>query len=417
MSTGSARLDYVVEQVWGRSVAEGVARATVNGPVPEGWEIREQYWAIPNAASAQLLVPVDRTAATRTLLDYARLRPLSTRLVRHALAGVGATGAPLSKDTLRIVAPAGAPPTTTAELGRLVGAGSTVLATLGVRTAANAKPTLELRDRDGDAIGFVKLAWNDLTRESIENEADALAGFGAQSRVEISAPGVVSRGTVAGGLPYVMTEPLPRGIRHVPASYASLSNAEALGPGKVVRRAPLESAGQVRLVLDRLAAATPVTPAPLARRATDLARSVTQLQVSMPIANFWHGDFTWWNTGRDRAARLWLFDWETAEADAPAGLDTLHWYAHTKDAENPASVVARTDRALDRCAGMLRTLGHSRAGVEALAAWYAATLVANEVRLAESLQSWKRVKHSPAILEDLLRWGAARIDRAALLPR
>lgn len=406
------RLAFVVDQIWGPSISRGEARAITAGPLPTGWETRERYWAVPNARSAELLVPCDRRIAARTLGDYAGLRRPRSRAARRILTATISAGIPLSSDTLRVITPVGAPPTTVAEIGRRVGAEDSY-ATFGVRTAANAKPTLELREPAGDAIGFVKLAWNSVTTTAIANEAASMKTAAAESRPEIRVPRVLVDGIVD-NRPFVMIEPLPRGIRHVPADFSAISEPEALGPGSVHRLGHMASANQAQSVFETFHVTTSITPQALASRAEDLARRIVSLDVAIPIANFWHGDFVRWNTGRDRQGNLWLFDWETAQSDAPAGMDTLHWYAHTKDPKNPNSVVPRVADALARSRHLLRSLGHSATSVPALAAWYATTLVSNEIRLAESLQSWDRIKHPPAVLEELLAWGAKQIDDAEL---
>lgn len=409
--TGSERLDFVIEQVWGPGIERGDVRAVLPGPVPDGWEVREDYWVVPNLGSAQLLVPRNRRIAARTLSDYAALRGAKTRLVRRLLAAGVTAGFPLSRSSVRIIAPAGAPKTTVPEIGSKIDQPD-VVATFGVRTAANAKPTLELRTPAGDAVGFVKLAWNDITRQAIENEAVAMKLMSPEASGAIRAPRVLADGLV-GGRQFVMTEPLPRGIRHVPGEYGSLSDPEALGPGTVTDRRAISQIEQVQRVSSRLRTANPFTPATLVERARTLAERVADVDANVPAANFWHGDFVSWNTGRGPDGRLWLFDWETAERDVPAGMDTLHWYTHTRDADNASSIVLRTENAVAYCTRLLRSLGHSETGVSALAAWYAVTLTANEIRLAESLQSWERVKHSPRVLEELLEWGSRHIDRVS----
>lgn len=407
--TGSKRLDYVVEQIWGPGLRRGEARAVVSESTPEGWEVREHYWAIPNAESAQLLVPHSPRVAARTLADYADLRPMRTRLARRTLAAAVSVRVPLSRDSLRLVAPIGGPATAVEKLAELVGVRG-AFATFGVRLAANAKPTIELRDAEGDAVGFVKLAWNDLTLHAVQNEGTATSTMSGRSKERgILAPRLLADGELEGH-PFVMIEPLPRGIRHVPATHTSLSQQEALGPGRVHRLASLGSTEQAQRILHVLHSTTSTTPSALTDRASRLAGLLTATPVLLPVADFWHGDFVWWNTGRDPLGRLWLFDWETAELDAAAGLDTLHWYAHTKDAENPHSVVERCSDALSRAKPLLRSLGHSRASTAVLAAWYALTLVANEIRLAESLKGWERVKHAAPILEQILGWAQAQFD-------
>lgn len=406
-STGSERLDFVSEQVWGRGLADGSVRVESGSAEVLGWETREDYWVVPSAASAQLLVPRDRTVAARALADYAGLRGPKVRIARRALAAAVSAGLPLSASRFRVLARPGASLATVHEIGRQVGSAD-VYATFGVRTAANAKPTLELRTPDGDAVGFVKMAWNDVTSAAVANEASAMTSMIADSRADIRMPGVLAEGLL-GTLPFVMVEPLPRGIRHVPATRASLSDAEALGPAGIGDVRPIGESEQARTTIAALEVKTSHTPESLIIATRALARTVVEQNCPVRMAAFWHGDFSWWNTGRDPNGRLWLFDWETAQRDAPAGMDTLHWYAHLEDAENPLTLVSRATASLQHSRRLLRALGQSPAGVRAVAAWYAVTLVSNEIRLAESLGSWTRVKHSPEILDRMLRWGQAQL--------
>lgn len=380
----------------------------MTGDVPDGWEVRERYWVVPTANAAKLLVPHDRRVAARALADFAGLRGAKVRAARRALAAVVSAGMPLSRSVLRIISPVSGPKTTVAVIGEHVGHPD-AFATFGVRVAANAKPTLELRAPGGDAVGFVKLAWNSVTERAVRNEATAMREMGAASREVIRTPAVLAAGQVA-GREFVMIEPLPRGITHVPRVYSAISDEEALGPGSVKARRVLAGGNQVETVRSVLHAAGATTSPALASRARNLSERIAARHETMPIANFWHGDFVWWNTGRDRDGRLWLFDWETAQRDAPAGMDTLHWFTHTMDAENPDSVVARLDSAFVHCQPLLRSLGHSRATAGILAAWYVVTLVANEIGLAESLQGWARIKHSPELLQDLLAWAERRLS-------
>lgn len=285
-------------------------------------------------------------------------------------------------------------------------------ATFGVRTAANAKPTLELRDPSGEAIGFVKLAWNEITRGAIASEEAGLRDMGRVSRPAIQAPDILATGAV-GEQPFVAIAPLPRGIRYVPAKFSSLNRDEALGPGTVQRVDTIGATGQCRSCIAGLASESTIAPASLVSRARALAARVAESTETTPIANFWHGDFVWWNMGRDAQGRLWLFDWETAQPDAPAGLDTLHWFAHAEDAENPLSLVARVDASASHVRPLLQSLGHSPRTAAVLAAWYSVVLTAGEIRLAESLGSWERIKHPPAVLDQLLAWGTAQLERAA----
>lgn len=408
--TGFESLDFTIEQVWGSAIARGDADVVMSGAVPTGWEVRERYWLVPAAATAQLIVPRHPRIASRALADFAGLRTPRVRVIRRSLALAARGGFPLGRDTLSIVTPVGAPPTVVAELGAALGA-EKAFATLGLRAAANAKPTLDLRNDRGEALGFAKLAWNATTRRAVSNESSALTTLAPRSSGVIVHPRLMLVGQIA-GREVVVTEPLPRSIRAVSATAHSLSVGESLGPAEVRRRGTLSSSSQVRSIIDVLSAAAERVPAPVAGHAYDLARMIAAASTVLPIADFWHGDFVWWNTGRAPDGSLWLFDWETAEADAPAGLDTIHWFAHVKDHLNPHSVVPRIADAVERSEPALRSLGHSRSSANVVAAWYAVVLVAGEIRLADELGSWERVKHPPEVLREVLEWARAAMEAA-----
>lgn len=408
--TGSERLDFVVGQVWGPAIAQDEVRALTGPHLETGWEIREKYWVVPAASSAQLLIPCSPRVAARSLAEYAALRSFRTRVVRRSLAALATTGAPLSRDTLRIVARPGSAATVVAELGAIVGHPS-ALASLGVRTGANAKPTLELRTTAGNAIGFAKLAWNEVSDRAVARESAALRSLGSASVNAVQAPRLLADGLV-GGRRFLMTEALPQTIADVPATWRSLNHAEALGPGTVRRRCQVGQTAQAATTLAALEAYTYSTPRRLLDRARDLALQISQSEIAVSVADLWHGDFVPWNVGRDGSGRLWLFDWETCEPDVPAGLDTIHWFTNTRGGQEPASLVSRLDAATVHASGLLRSLGNTNAGVAVLAAWYAVSLAVAEIRLAELLQSWERVKHSPTVLEELLEWGLQKYRSA-----
>lgn len=407
-TVGSERLDFLISQVWGPAIDHGEARVDVGGTPAEGWETREEYVVIPTARSAQLLIPRNRVAASRSLTDYAGLRSPRTRIVRRVLGAAVAGGLTVSRDRLTVRAPAGAPVTMVPAVGEVVGCPNAVAA-LGVRTGANAKPTLELRTPEGNSIGFAKLAWNPVTTQAIENEARGLRAVAVnQADSAIHAPRLLADGVVHGRR-YVMTEALPRSIADVPANWRSLHHDEAIGPGSVYDRRPLATTKQSVLVRELLGSTTDVTPSGLAAQAEDLLGKVLSHTVALPIADYCHGDFVPWNVGRDADGRLWLFDWETAQLDVPAGLDTLHWLTNTQGDQNPQTVSRRLESASTHGAGILRSLGYSRNGAVIAATWYALTLVAGEIRLAEALQSWERVKHPAGVLAGLLEWGMSNL--------
>lgn len=395
------RLAFVANQVWGAVCETGDATVVVGRDVPSGWRLAEQYWAIPSARDVKLLIPTERLAARRMLTGYARLRSPRTRLVRRALGLAALIGVPLSRDVVS-VGVRSSTPSVVASLGAILNA-PTLTASIGARLGANAKPTLELRSSDGAAVGFAKLGWNELTTEAVANEAAMLLKFEKRSVGAIHAPGVLASGTVA-GREFLITEPLPASIADVPAVWTSLRGQEVFGPGAVVDRRPLSESRQVQAVRAQLASAGNLTPEALIHAASSLADALAAVEEPLPMADIWHGDFVPWNVGRDADGLLWVFDWETAEHDVPAGLDTLHWFANTAGETAQATLVEQVSAGAARAGADLRALGHSRRTVRVVAGWYTVTLVVRAITLAERLGSWQRVNLTPEVLIGLLEW-------------
>lgn len=408
LSEGSTRIGFVARQVWGSAIERGDVRLrTRGGEVEPGWQEVEAYWAVPNLASARFLVARNRRVAIRSLWEYGRLRSPRARAARGAAAALAATGLPLSRDVVAIDVRDGAPPTTAQALGELMGY-ERVVPSLGVRVSANAKPTLELRLPGGPAVGFAKLGWSPATKLAVRNEAEMLRRVAGTLTGPIRAPEVLADGVINDHY-YLVTAPLPLTIADVPAADRSLTPAEALGPGVVYRRAHLRELGQVQGVLRVLATAA-AAPQTLLEATRALAQRIARSNVIVPVADLWHGDFVPWNLGRDADGSLWLFDWETAELDPPAGLDTLHWFANASAQHAPTDLTRRVRHAAQRATTSLRALGHSEGGTVIVTAWYAVTLIARAIALAETLGGWQRVQLRPEALNHLLDWSVEHVD-------
>lgn len=395
-------LDYAVEQVWGDAIARGELDVRTGKPDPGA--AREEYWVVPRATSAQYIIPRTRAAAAASLGQFARLRPPRTRMLRRVLATAAAAGIPLSRDTVSVYARPGAR-TVVEHLADVLGVPH-LCAGLGVRVGANAKPTLELRTPEGDIVGYAKLGWNEATTRAVRNEARALEEFGPQA-TRVHVPTLLASGDIADRA-YVVVAPLPAAVSRVAPSWSALSGAEALGPASVVDRRPLRQISQVRTVADR--ATDEVLPVDATRMLRRLIAAVVAESDPVPVAAYWHGDFVPWNLARDDSRRLWLFDWETAQADVPAGMDALHWFAHSQGPAAPARLPEAIDRAAERAVPALHSLGYSRRLAQVLSVWHAITLVDRASAAAQALGSWERVQLQPPVLRELLQRAAVRLD-------
>lgn len=180
---------------------------------------------------------------------------------------------------------------------------------------ANQKPVIQLHDRVGRTIAFVKVAWNDLTRLLLASEQRALDTLAAHGDRGFTVPPVLAAGAFG------------------------TATWLAIGPAGVERR----ERPDLRTV-DRLASAIERT-APNWQGPTSEASFVTALLTETNTLDFGrravaalieresdrplelaasHGDFVPWNTlsGQPRPA---VWDWERYSIAAPIGTDRIHY--------------------------------------------------------------------------------------------
>jgi hypothetical protein len=380
-------LTHLVEQLWAPAFATGDLRLEVGRTAAPGWVDVETYRALPSIARATMLLPAgDRRVLAGSLLNFRRLRDTGTRVQRRILGSVATSGLPLPFPRVRIQARRGVAgrvllPTeqVAADLGL-----PRVHASIGVRTGSNRKPTLQLVDDEGVAVGFAKLGWDRASTEAVAREAAALRAL-AGGTDHVRAPRLLAQGTWL-GRPYLVTEPLPATSRR--PDVALLPNAEevfALAP--VVRRDLVGRTGQLHDLRQRLDA--------LRDRGVDLELIdaiddvlLRVADVEVPVAARWHGDFSAWNSARDDQDRLWCWDWESTEADAVAGLDAIHWVSGGATMAGTRYDATLLRAALDRALPVLTAAGHSRTSAVVVPLVYVATLVERALSLAVGNGRW-----------------------------
>ncbi|MGH9005221.1 MAG: hypothetical protein ACRDYV_19030, partial [Acidimicrobiia bacterium] len=215
----------------------------------------------------------------------------------------------------------------------------------------NRKPVLQLLAADGEVLGYVKAAWNDLTRALVSNEAAVLTSLGGAPRNTFVAPRLLHHGPF-GALDLLAASPLPNAVRPEQSQVFDpplpvITEIARLGD---VHSAPLAGGAYWQDVLRRLEARTAVLPpggrgVPGGNATDDPLRAVvawvgerhgaTELRFGT-----WHGDFTPWNMARlDDGIFVW--DWERSGA-APVGLDLLHFLFQSTcrfEGRNPARSV------------------------------------------------------------------------------
>lgn len=272
----------------------------------------ERFVAVPDVVSARQLMPwrpATAVAATRRVSDDRA--PLTRWRDGAATAGL-----------LTVAACSGRRRLVVRSAESLIGR---VSADLGVRRAfglimcgpprANQKPVIQLHDGLGRTIAFVKVAWNDLTRELLAAERQALEVLSAVDDRGFSVPAVLASGTFGTSTWLAIA---PAGVGHR-------------------ERPDLASVDRLATAIERTAESWhgPTSESPFAARLQREAgglgtgqRAFAALlarEADRPIAlTASHGDYVPWNvlSGRPRPA---VWDWERFDRAVPTGSDRIHY--------------------------------------------------------------------------------------------
>jgi hypothetical protein len=406
-------LSHLVEQLWAPALDTGQVRMVLGTPPQDGWASAETYLVAPTLDRATMLLPAGPRAATRgALLNYRGLRRRLPNAQRTVLGGASALGVrlPFPRLTLQLADGAGEN-RALLPLGMLsahLGA-EPLFASIGIRTGANRKATLQLVDGAGRPAGFAKFAWNPSSSAGIRRETAALAG--AAQHGAARSPGLLASGDFHGH-PFLVSSPLPlttRGVRDdvpppTPAELAALTPVTRWG-----RAGHTEQLGALR---ERLAALPggPGTDA-VRERACGLLAEVAERETVHPVTRRWHGDLTPWNSARDDDGVLWCWDWESSEPDALAGMDALHWYVTVRTERGEALDGTLLRSAYHQAGSHLVAVGTPRRGWSEVLAVYAATLAERACELAAT-GGWEEGWVLPHQLLDLLDTSARAMEES-----
>lgn len=350
-----AELALVAEQLW-PTCTYPAFRVSDKAATP-GWVEVERHRALGRRKQINLLLPSRRIAAARALVAYSRLRPLARRGARVALA-VGVLSGIVRQSTVVLESREGTSPqiiTVLQQLGKSLGDG--LEAVMHVRRTANRKALLQVVNRRGETIGYAKLARNEVSTAGISKEIEILEKLAGGSS-ELRTPRVLVTGE-CGPFPFLLTEPLPRSIRRLTVALAdtpSITEFTAVAPLSRTGRA--SSTGHVASMHARVERLRQLPAmAPLVSALDEILHRIAESPCTMPIAQWWHGDFAFWNVGRAPDGTLWCWDFENVEHDALAGLDILHWHASRRRDIEGARGVGDREGILADSAPLLRALG------------------------------------------------------------
>lgn len=180
---------------------------------------------------------------------------------------------------------------------------------------ANQKPVIQLHDRRGRTIAFVKVAWNDLTRALLAAEHESLAALATNDDLPFTIPPVLAAGTF-GTSTWLAIGPAGVDRRERP----DLDAVDRLA-GAIEHTAPTwEGATADASFVAELTAES--SELDVGRRAVE---NLTEREADRPLVlAASHGDFVPWNTlsGQPRPA---VWDWERYSRAAPTGTDRIHY--------------------------------------------------------------------------------------------
>lgn len=273
---------------------------------------RQRLVALPNSNDTRHLLPWGPATVLATARRVSDDRP-RRRQWRDAIGVAGALTAGVVGKTRRlgIEYQGSLVETVASQLGH-TGARGIVLCG---PARANQKPVVQLYDRGGRTIAYVKVAWNDLTRRLLEDERSTLIHLSAITDKGFSTPPVLAHGTFG------------------PATWL------ALGPIGVERRSrpDLVQVDALAIEIERTGTSQEgrSIESDYVARLTMLASDLeVGAEVVAGLTDLWsdctmklgasHGDFVPWNmTSGSPEPAVW--DWERYQMAAPLGFDRLHY--------------------------------------------------------------------------------------------
>lgn len=401
LNTTDARLQLYVQRIW-QGGDEASPIAVTLGPPPDGHIIAEEYAVLPHPRRVRFLVPMGPRATTvASFRSYNASRAPVSRALRAALASGYAHGAAdrLFPHRLTVSVDHRYPLNRWAEvlvmrhLAGVLGHDDLLAFTAVRRVNANAKPTLQLFDSRGGAVGYAKLGTTPATRRMVRTEAAAMADLSGRLD-SVFVPPLLGAGDW-GDLAYSIGGPLPADVRRWTAGADTTVPAMTqIATFKGLTRGPLQTssyAARLRAELEAVRAAGGEQEV-----ASALIKWLDRLnREPAPLAyGRMHGDWISDNLGKSGSGMA-VWDWEHSASDAPVGFDYLHWHFHHRLAEKGLmAAVAALDESMFR----LSLLGVSPDARELVADLYLLDAFTRRLRLAIGGGGWNE-RWYPGLLD------------------
>ena len=303
--------DYAatLEQLW--------PGATVSVGRPPGGS--RSWLVVPSTKAPKLIVPIaGRAAATAVTSRTSEATTLRQRAVRWVLAQGLRSG--LGSRALSVMSLDEATAGISTYLDEVFDRPTLASVSVGSRRA-NRKPVLQVVDRKGRSLGFVKIGLTDLAADLIETEAAALRRLATDGPATLDTPQVLHYGSWQGHRVLAIS-----GLR---AGYRRGQPDTLVQALKAVHRIDAGSPGPFDSsdFAARLAAAPSGADEQLAASYTRVYDALLERHQSARITlGSSHGDWSRWNQAW-RGGRLQLWDWERFRSDLPLGVDAVHYAA------------------------------------------------------------------------------------------
>ena len=376
----AASLSWLIDVLWRtgqeRDTLQIVVGSSAHGP--EGILV-DVFAILPGRNRPRSLVPIgSRRMASAALRVYNDAQRPSTRIARAALGAAMTVGIAqrIFRDRLFVVASNGVKPEAWAQasvvrhLAQVLGIADLQAAVLFRRATPNRKPILQLIDREGRSIAFVKIGWNELTRTLVRNEGDILRRFAERPPETFVVPKLLHAGAWH-DLEALAVSPLPnRFWTRRPGGGLPVAATREIALAEGLHRSDLASSGYhaaLRERLDRLA--TPSGSRSVASACELLDRVVAAAGDSALSFGRWHGDWAPWNMARLKGA-LYVWDWERSGGPVPLGFDALHFAFQTAMRDLGQDAVASLSRIRPAMSATWAALGFDEASRPATLALY-----------------------------------------------
>lgn len=283
---------------------------------------------VPSQASPRLLVPAGRPQAAasglRRFSTALSSKERAIRLIGSVALRAGAEG--LLSDRVRMTPRPGAEPSIEQHLSEVLG--TEVVVGLGVGSLrANQKPILQVFDRRGRCVAYVKVGDSELTAGLVQQEGAALAELTKKDWRLLELPALLHLGNWQ-GLELLVISALDTAVR---PSSGPLLQPPLAALDELYDRFDEGSAalGESAYWQELLATAEQVEDERLRTAYREALDRVGESHGDETVQlTAWHGDFAPWNLST-RGGRVQLWDWERFATGVPVGLDRVHYVLHT----------------------------------------------------------------------------------------